>query len=72
MNERVQDCVEMLRQLVSDVQGAPYPSEDLKLELYTIWSEHAQKAAVSCLEFLNEHFPEDKEKMDEKIDNLLL
>ena len=70
MAKRVKQCVEMLRQLVSDVQGAPYPGNDIKSELYTIWYEHAQKAAVSCFEFLDENFPEDIKEVDKKIDKL--
>ena len=70
MDKRVKQCVEMLRQLVSDVQGAPYPGDDINSELYTIWYEHAQKAAVSCFEFLDENFPEDIKEVDKKIDKL--
>lgn len=42
MDKKVKQCIEMLRQLVSDVQGAPYPGEDINKELYSIWYEHAQ------------------------------
>ncbi len=43
----------IVRQLVSDIQGAPYPY-DISFELYNIWYEHAQKLAVQALEYLNE------------------
>ena len=43
--------------MLSDlVQGAPYPGDDIKSELYTIWYEHAQRAAVECFEFLDANF----------------
>lgn len=57
----------MLRDLVSDVQGAPYPGEDLKPELYRIWYEHAQKAAINCYEFLDDNFPDERRNVDETI-----
>lgn len=60
----------MLRDLVSDVQGAPFPGEDLKPELYEIWYEHAQKAAVECFEFLNDNFPQDKKDLNKSIEKL--
>lgn len=69
-DKKVKQCVEMLRQLVSNVQGAPYPGEDIKQELYSIWYEHAQQAAVSCFEFLNENFPEKSQDISKKIDKL--
>ena len=46
MDKKTQQCIKMLRDLVSDVQGAPFPGPDLKPELYEIWYEHAQRAAV--------------------------
>ena len=70
MDNRVKQCVEMLRQLVSDVQGAPYPSNDIQSELYKIWYEHAQKSAVSCFEFLDENFPDEAKEVNKKIDQL--
>ncbi|HAK68052.1 MAG TPA: hypothetical protein DEO40_01400 [Treponema sp.] len=51
----------MIRQLVSDVQGAPYPGDGFEPELYSIWYEHVQKNAQECFEFLDENFPSDKE-----------
>lgn len=57
-------CIKMMRQLVSDIQGAPYPGEQMASELYTIWYEHVQKAAVECFEFLDEVYPMQKSTSD--------
>lgn len=70
MDKKTKQCVDMLRQLVSDVQGAPYPGDDIKSELYSIWYEHAQRAAVDCFEFLDENFPKEAKDVDKKIDKL--
>ena len=70
MDKKTKQCIEMLRQLVSDVQGAPYPGDDIKHELYSIWSEHAQRAAVTCFEFPDENFPEESKDVTKKIDKL--
>ncbi|HIW35791.1 MAG TPA: hypothetical protein IAA30_02270 [Candidatus Treponema faecavium] len=64
MEEQLHDCVVMLRRLVSDIQGAPYPGT-LNGELYTIWYEHVQKTAVECFEFLNHNFPAEKQDMSQ-------
>ena len=37
MNHKYETCIKMLRQLVSDIQGAPYPSENFEPELYKIF-----------------------------------
>lgn len=58
----------MLRQLVADIQGAPYPGADVNGELYSIWYEHAQQVAVSCFEFLDENFPEESSEVSKKLD----
>ncbi len=42
----------LLRQLTSDVEGAPSPGV-LGDELYAIWYEHAQSVAQEALEYLN-------------------
>ena len=68
MDKKVQMCVEMLRQLVSNVQGAPYPGSDIKGELYSIWYEHAQQAAVNCFEFLDANFPQESSDVNKKIE----
>lgn len=41
----------LLRQLMSDVEGAPFLGD--RDELYAIWYEHAQKSAQEALEYLN-------------------
>lgn len=71
MDKKVKQCIDMLRQFVSDVQGAPYPGEDIDKELYAIWYEHAQSAAVKCFEYLDEHFPEEPADVTKKLDKLL-
>ena len=43
----------LLRQLMSEVEGAPYPAAEIQPELYGIWYEHAQSAAQEALEYLN-------------------
>jgi len=47
----------LLRQLMSDVEGAPFPGAAAP-ELYAIWYEHAQKSAQEALEYLGEVDPE--------------
>jgi hypothetical protein len=42
----------LLRQLMSDVEGAPYPLV-VDRELYGIWYEHAQSVAQEALKYLN-------------------
>ncbi|MDA8410943.1 MAG: hypothetical protein M0001_11170 [Treponema sp.] len=49
--------LKLLRMLMSDVEGAPYPGA-LQEELYTIWYEHAQSIAQEALEYLNRVDPE--------------
>ena len=51
----------ILKQLVSDVQGAPFP-QDVNNELYDIWYEHAQRVVIQCLEYSDLNFPELKEE----------
>lgn len=41
----------LLRRLMSDVEGAPFPGSP-DPELYAIWYEHAQKCAQDALEYL--------------------
>ncbi len=60
----------MIRQLVSDVQGAPYPGDRIENELYSIWYEHVQRDAQECFEFLNENFPLDKEGMEKTLQKM--
>ena len=70
MDRKAKQCIQMLRDLVSDVQGAPFPGEDINTELYSIWYEHAQKAAVECFEFLNANFPKEQKELTKSIDKL--
>ncbi len=55
--KKSEEVIRLLRQLVSDIQGAPYPSENFEQELYSIWYEHIQRNAQNCFEFLNANFP---------------
>lgn len=59
----MEQFVVMMRQLVSDVQGAPYPGPGFEPELYSIWYEHVQRNAQTCFEFLDENFPSDKKEL---------
>jgi hypothetical protein len=43
----------IMRRLISDIDGAPYPNT-VNDELYTIWYEHVQCIAQEALEYLNE------------------
>ena len=47
----------ILRQLISDVEGAPFPGT-INNELYTIWYEHMQEAAHEALEYLCTYDPD--------------
>ncbi len=47
----------LLRQLISDLEGAPFPNA-INNELYTIWYEHVQEAAGNALEYLNSQDPD--------------
>ncbi len=70
MDKKMKKCIEMMRDLVSDVQGAPFPGGDLKSELYEIWYEHAQRAAVECFEFLDANYPQEQKDVEKTIDKL--
>ncbi len=69
-NKKYDVCIKMMRQLVSDIQGAPYPSENFEPELYRIWYEHVQKAAVECFEYLDDNFPQEKDDFDKTLDKM--
>lgn len=49
----------ILRKLISDVEGAPYPNV-LENELYTMWYEHVQKIAQEALEYLDLNDPDNR------------
>ena len=70
MNHKYETCIKMLRQLVSDIQGAPYPSENFEPELYKIWYEHVQNAAVNCFEYFDDNFPQEKEDFDKTLNKI--
>jgi hypothetical protein len=57
----------ILRQLMSDVDGAPSPGV-IKNELYSIWYEHAQSVAQEALEYLNTSDPSYGPESEEPID----
>jgi len=69
MDKETAKCIEIMRNLVSDIQGAPYPGEEMKSELYSIWYEHVQRDAVNAFEYLDEHFT-DKNEIKKTIDKL--
>ena len=58
----------LLRKLISDVEGAPFPGA-VQEELYAIWYEHAQSVAQEPLEYLNQLDP--SYGRDEAIPDLL-
>ena len=65
-------CIKIMRKLVSDIQGAPYPGENFEPELYRIWYEHVQKAAVECFQFLDLNYPparSDYSQLDKFLDS---
>ncbi|MBR5646955.1 MAG: hypothetical protein K6E97_02395 [Treponema sp.] len=70
MDKKTKECIQMMRDLVSDVQGAPFPGEEITSELYSIWYEHAQRAAVECFEFLNANFPKEQAELSKTIDKM--
>ena len=66
-DENGEKLLSMIRLLVSDVQGAPFPRKDFEPELYSIWYEHVQRDAQECFEFVNENYPADKEGINKTI-----
>lgn len=70
MDKKMTRCIELMRLLVSDIQGAPFPGDDFSTELYSIWYEHAQRDAVNAFEYLDEHFT-DRDEIIKAIDSLL-
>ena len=67
---KVGNLVKMIRQLVSDVQGAPYPGQGFEPEVYRIWYEHVQKNAQDCYEFLDANFPLESKEFNQSIDKM--
>jgi len=71
MNKKLKDTAVIMRQLVSDIQGAPYPS-DVSSELYKIWYEHIQRDAMQALEYIDENFRIDiSDDLDKTIGKVL-
>lgn len=71
-DSNVIEIIKLMRQLVSDVQGAPFPGEKIEPELYSIWYEHVQRGAQNCYEYLEEHFPVDNNsEINEVIDKVI-
>ena len=70
-DKNFQECIDMMRQLVTDIQGAPYPGDEFEPELYRIWYEHAQKIAVECFEYMEENFPGEREDFEKSLNKLL-
>ena len=66
----VEQLAKLMRQLVSDVQGAPFPGADFEPELYAIWYEHVQRGAQNCFEFLDENFPVDDSKFKNSVNKM--
>ncbi len=64
-------CLELMRRLISEIQGAPYSKDCIDPELYEIWFEHAQKTAVECFQFVNENDPKEQRKVAKSIDKIL-
>ena len=54
----------------SEANKKSNPGEDINKELYSIWYEHAQSAAVACFEYLDENFPEESKEVSKKFDKL--
>ncbi|MGN0728909.1 hypothetical protein [Treponema sp.] len=66
-SKNVEELTRLMRQLVSDIQGAPFPGKELEPELYSIWYEHVQRGAQSCFEYLEEHFPLDNAEFKDSL-----
>jgi hypothetical protein len=70
MDKKTKEFAELMRQLVSDVQGAPYPGDGFEPELYSIWYEHVQRNAQNCFEFLDENFPTEKKDLGKTLQKM--
>ncbi|MBB5217966.1 MULTISPECIES: hypothetical protein [Treponema] len=70
MDKRTKVLVGLLKQLVSNLQGAPYPGEDFEPELYRIWYEHCQKSAVDCFEYLEANFEDEKKEFSKSLEKM--
>lgn len=70
MDKKTKELIELVRGLVSDVQGAPYPGDGFEPELYTIWYEHVQKNAQNCFEYLDDNFTEEKKQVQDALNKM--
>lgn len=70
MDKKTKEFAELMRQLVSDVQGAPYPGDGFEPELYSIWYEHVQRNAQDCFEFLDANFPTEKKDLSKTLQKM--
>ena len=70
MDKKTKEFAELMRQLVSDVQGAPYPWDGFEPELYSIWYEHVQRNAQNCFEFLDANFPTEKKEFNKTLQKM--
>ncbi|MEJ5187706.1 MAG: hypothetical protein WHT84_00690 [Breznakiellaceae bacterium] len=62
---------DIIVQLVSALQGAPYPS-NINNELYSIWYEHAQIAAQEALHYVErKRRKENRPRQDDHLDELI-
>lgn len=71
MDKKARECADLLRALVSDVQGAPAPNDSIEPELYKIWYEHLQSNALKCFEFLDQHFPMEQRDISKTLKKIL-
>jgi len=53
MDQSEENIIEILKNLISVVEGAPSPG-NISSELYHIWFEHAQKAATEGIQLVND------------------
>lgn len=70
MDKTMSKCIDLMRVLVSDIQGAPFLGDDFSHELYSIWYEHAQRDAATAFEYLDENFT-NQDDIIRAIDKLL-
>ena len=54
--------IDYLKQLISTIEGAPYPS-NLESELYAIWHEHALNIATDALGYVNSQQKHKKDRL---------
>lgn len=53
------EYVNLVKQLISEIEGAPYPSQ-INNGLYTIWYEHAIMVATNALGKISDHLETEK------------